>query len=83
MEKRVPAEDWPYTASAADLIAGQRPQERTLIDFCRSPFSFGLLLVVPIAIVVVVFVVILRMKPALLQMFTGAEPASVVNVFGR
>ena len=39
----------PNTANAADLFEGRRPEERTLIDFCRTPFSFGLVPLIPVA----------------------------------
>ena len=44
------------TANAADLFEGRRPEERTLIDFCRTPFSFGLVLLIPVAVMLYGFI---------------------------
>ena len=47
---------WLTTASAAAVFEGStQPEERTLIDACRTPFAFGLSLLVPVALIVGTF----------------------------
>jgi hypothetical protein len=51
------------TAHAADLFEGPRPEERTLTDYCRTPFSFGLVLLIPVTIMVWAFIDVLQSRP--------------------
>jgi hypothetical protein len=59
------------TAYAADLFEGRTPEERTLIDVCRAPFSFGLLLLIPVAIMLTAFVFVLQSRPIFLEALRG------------
>ena len=51
------------TAHAADLFEGPTPEERTLTDYCRTPFSFGLVLLIPVTIMLWAFIVVLQSRP--------------------
>jgi hypothetical protein len=61
---------WLTSADAADLFEGPRPEERTLSDACRTPFSFGLSLLIPVLLMVAAFVLILHSRPTLTKRFT-------------
>ena len=70
MEKGRITAHWLTSADAADLFEGPRPEERTLIDTCRTPFSFGLTLLIPIALMIVALVFLIQWRTTLLQLFT-------------
>jgi hypothetical protein len=70
MEKGRIAALWLTSADAADLFEGPRPEERTLIDACRTPFSFGLSLLIPVALMLAAFVLILYSRPTLTKRVT-------------
>ena len=72
----------PYTAHAADFFEGSRPEERTLIDYCRTPFSFGLVLAIPVTLMVWAFVVVLQSRPVL-KIMNRPESATVFDVLTR
>jgi hypothetical protein len=67
------------TAHAADLFEGPRPEERTLTDYCRTPFSFGLVLLIPVTIMVWAFVAVLQSRPVL-QILKSPESSILLNV---
>ena len=70
MEKGRNAAHGHTPANAADLFEGQRPEERTLIDACLTPFSFGLTLLIPIALMITACVLLLQSRETLVQRFT-------------
>ena len=74
MEKGRITEHWLTSADAADLFEGPRLEERTLIDACRTPFSFGLILLIPVVLMVVAFVLLLQSRATLMERFTFALP---------
>jgi hypothetical protein len=56
------------TASAADLIEGSpQPEERTLIDACRTPFAFGVVTLIPFALIVGAFLYLALWRPPFVQ----------------
>ena len=69
MEKGRIAAHWLTPANAADLFEGRRPEERTLIDACLTPFSFGLILLIPVALMITAFL-FLHSRATLMERFT-------------
>jgi len=69
------------TANAADLFEGRRPEERTLTDYCRTPFSFGLVLLIPVIIMVWAFVNVVQARPML--HILKPDSLTVLEVTGR
>ena len=69
MEKGRIAAHWPNSADAADFFEGSTPEERTLIDYCRTPFSFGLILWIPVVLMITAFVLILNSRATLTKRF--------------
>jgi hypothetical protein len=76
MEEGPVTAQWLITADAADLFEGQRPEERTLVDACRPPFSFGLLLLIPAAIMVAALIMVLEGRPAFEQTWKSLQVAA-------
>jgi hypothetical protein len=70
MEKRRIAALWLTSADAADLFDGPTPEEQTLVDACRTPFSFGLTLLIPVALMIAAVALILHARPALTKRVT-------------
>lgn len=70
MEKGRITEHWLTSADAADLFEGQPPEERTLIDTCLTPFSFGLTLVIPVALMIAALIFLLHWRTTLVQVLT-------------
>ena len=71
MEKGRPTAHWLTSADAADLFEGPRPEERTLIDACRTPFSFGLTLMIPVALLIAALMLLLQSRASLMEQFTS------------
>ena len=67
------------TADAAELFEGQRPEERTLVDACRPPFSFGLLLLIPVVIMVAALMMVLQGRPAFAETWNSLRAAGTLN----
>jgi len=82
MEKGPPTRRRLNPAPAADFFEGPRPEERTLTDFCRAPFSFGLVLLIPVSLMVWVFVVVMHSQPVL-QILNKPQAASLLELFTR
>ena len=72
----------PNTANAADLFEGLRPEERTLIDYCRTPFSFGLVLLIPVIMMVWAFVGVMQSRPVL-QILERPESSTLLEVLSH
>jgi len=79
MEEGPVTAQWLITADAADVFEGQRPEERTLVDACRPPFSFGLLLLIPTAIVVAAVIMVLQGRPSFEQTWKSLQAAGFLN----
>ena len=56
---------WLTSADTDDLFEGPRPEEWTLVDACRTPFSFGLTLLIPVALMIAAVALILHARPTL------------------
>jgi hypothetical protein len=58
--------DWLTTAEAVDLLDASRRPPPSLIDTSRAPFSFGLVLLIPVGLVVGALVFLASRIPAAL-----------------
>jgi hypothetical protein len=67
------------TASAADLFEGStQPEERTLTDACRTPFAFGIVTLIPTALIIGAFIYLTLCHPTFVR-----HLLAVANVQGR
>jgi len=58
--------EWLTTAEAVDLLDAPRRPSPSLIDTSRAPFSFGLVLLIPVGLVVGAMVFLASRIPAAL-----------------
>src|SRR5688500_2450495 len=69
-------------AHAADLFEGPTPEERTLTDYCRTPFSFGLVLLIPVTLMVWAFVDVMHSRPVI-QILNKPQAMSLLELLAR